>query len=128
MSEGEASICPFKRRRSRKKTAICKDDDKVAPGIIIQHVVQHGRKMKFIQWLRFCGSPINLSQWIVALWWDCLNFQEIESLEVEDMLQFEEVDAFSKAGQGLPKVFKVNIAQFISYWVRFSNLSISKNL
>ena len=126
MSEGEASIRPFKRRRSRKKTAICEDDDEATPGIIIQHVVQQGPEGEVhskveVLWKHNLSVPVD-SNSLEGL------FEFSTNREVEDMLQPEEVDASSKAGQGLPKVFKINIARFISYWVRFSNLSTSKNL
>lgn len=121
MSEADASNRPFKRRRSRKKTAICEDDDEAAPGIIMQHVVHEGpdgdvHSRIGVPWKP--NHPLSVDSNLL----DCTTNRE------EEDMRMDEADTFLGPDQGVPKVFLLNIAQIFAYCLSVSNLSTSKNL
>jgi hypothetical protein len=121
MSEGDSSNRPFKCRRSRKKTAICEDDDEAAPGIIMQHFVHDGPEGEVLTRVEIPWKPIQ-SVGVDSTLLDCPTNRE------EEVMPMEEADTFLGAEESIPKVFKDNNPQILSYCPSISNLSTSKNL
>ena len=121
MSEGDSSYRPFKRRRSRKKTAICEDDDEAAPGIIMQHLVHDGPEGEVLTRVQIPWKPIQ-SVGVDSNLLDCPTNRE------EEVMRTEEADTFLGADEGIPKVYKDINPQILTYSLSVSNLSTSKNL